>query len=121
MLCCEAKLSISEDPDVSRLGLGVSDSKSISFSTWSKIYSKAQYGRFSKGGPHLEMVSLFGHEVLVEMLIDKGADVNAQDGHYGDALQAASVDGHEQVVKMLLDRGADLLRYGDMEHPLFQN
>ncbi len=35
------------------------------------------------------------------MLIDKGADVNAQGGHYGNALYAASEGGHEKVVQML--------------------
>ncbi|SLM38718.1 ankyrin repeat domain containing protein [Lasallia pustulata] len=38
----------------------------------------------------------------------KGADVNAQGGEYGNALQAASERGHDQVVRMLLDKGADV-------------
>jgi hypothetical protein len=46
------------------------------------------------------------------VLTDKGADVNAQGGHYGNALQAASYEGHEQVVKMLLDKGADVNAQG---------
>jgi hypothetical protein len=32
------------------------------------------------------------------MLLDQGADVNAQGGHYGSALQAASAEGHKEVV-----------------------
>jgi ankyrin repeat protein len=39
-------------------------------------------------------------------LLDKGAEVNAQGGHFGNALQAASARGYKQVVKMLLDAGA---------------
>jgi ankyrin repeat protein len=31
-----------------------------------------------------------GHEQVVKMLLDEGADVNAQGGEYGNALQAAS-------------------------------
>ncbi|KAI1595117.1 Arp Ankyrin repeat [Pyrenophora tritici-repentis] len=46
------------------------------------------------------------------MLLDAGADVNAQGGHYGNALQAASTEGHEQVVKMLLDAGAEVNAQG---------
>jgi ankyrin repeat protein len=46
------------------------------------------------------------------MLLNKGADVNAHGGHYGNALQAASVDGHNQVVKMLLDKGANANVHG---------
>jgi hypothetical protein len=32
--------------------------------------------------------------------LDKGADVNAQGGYYGNALQAASVGGHQEIVKL---------------------
>ena len=46
------------------------------------------------------------------MLLDKGADVNAQSGLYRDALQAASEEGHNQIVQMLLDRGADINAQG---------
>jgi ankyrin repeat protein len=48
-----------------------------------------------------------GYKQVVKMLLDKGANVNAQGGYYYDnALQAASEGGYEQVVKMLLDAGA---------------
>ena len=42
---------------------------------------------------------------MVQMLLDKGAEVNAQGGHYDNALQAASAGGHHTVVQMLLDQG----------------
>lgn len=42
------------------------------------------------------------------MLIDGGADVNAQGGKFGNALQAAAWEGSTEVVKMLLDAGADV-------------
>jgi ankyrin repeat protein len=55
----------------------------------------------------------------VEMLLDKGADVNAQGGDYGNALQAASSEGHEQVVKLLLNKGADVnAQGGDYDNAL---
>jgi ankyrin repeat protein len=42
------------------------------------------------------------------MLLHKGADVNAQGGFYGSALQAASAQGRLKVVEMLLQKGADV-------------
>jgi ankyrin repeat protein len=42
------------------------------------------------------------------MLLDRGADVNAQGGRYGSALQAASSEGHDKIVQLLLDKGADV-------------
>jgi ankyrin repeat protein len=41
------------------------------------------------------------------MLLGAGAEVNAQGGEYGTALQAASRGGHEKVVQMLLVAGAE--------------
>jgi hypothetical protein len=48
----------------------------------------------------------------VRLLLDKGADVNAQGGVFGNALQAASSRGHEVVVRLLLDKGADVNAQG---------
>jgi ankyrin repeat protein len=58
-------------------------------------------------GNALQAASARGHEQVVKLLLDKGADLNAQGGEYGNALQAAAARGHEQVVKLLLDKGAD--------------
>ena len=48
----------------------------------------------------------------MRLLLDKGADVNAQDGLHDTALQAASHSGHEAVVRLLLDKGADVNAQG---------
>jgi ankyrin repeat protein len=42
-----------------------------------------------------------GHKLIVELLLEKRADVNIQSGYFGSALQAASMNGHEQIVKLL--------------------
>jgi hypothetical protein len=39
-----------------------------------------------------------GFDMVVQMLLDRGVDVNAQGGFYGNALQAASARGHDTVV-----------------------
>ena len=44
----------------------------------------------------------------MKLLLDNGANVNAQSEHYGNALYAASERGHEAVVKLLLDKGANV-------------
>ena len=49
---------------------------------------------------------------VVALLLEKGADVNAQGGYYGNALQAASLEGREAVVALLLEKGADVNAQG---------
>lgn len=63
----------------------------------------------SSGVAALVWASELGHlEVVKLLLLRQGADVNAQGGEYGNALQAASYGDHVEVVKLLLDNGADV-------------
>ncbi|KAL7768544.1 hypothetical protein ACKLNR_002845 [Fusarium oxysporum f. sp. zingiberi] len=55
----------------------------------------------------LYCVCLAGLLNVARVLIEKGADVNAPGGYWGNALQAASIKGHYEVAKLLLDNGAD--------------
>ncbi|MCJ1267408.1 hypothetical protein MMC22_007293 [Lobaria immixta] len=63
-------------------------------------------------GTVLIAASAKGHENVVQILMDAGADLNAQGGFYGNVLQAASAKGHEKVVQILIDAGADLNAQG---------
>ena len=57
-------------------------------------------------GP-LYVLSLRGHQKLITLVLaEVGADVNAQGGHFGNALQAASYGGHAEIVRQLLEHGA---------------
>ncbi|KAL8875972.1 MAG: hypothetical protein Q9198_005748, partial [Flavoplaca austrocitrina] len=70
-------------------------------------------GRYSTDyGTILHAASLGGHEFIVQILLKKGADVNAQGGRYGNALQAASRGGHDRVVQILLEKGANVNAQG---------
>jgi ankyrin repeat protein len=56
----------------------------------------------------------------VQLLLEHGAEVNAEGDSLGNALQAAIVNGYNKVVQTLLDHGADIktLRglYGNALH-----
>jgi ankyrin repeat protein len=58
-------------------------------------------------GEPLQVCSYWGWEKQVQELLENGAEVNAQGGRYGNALQAASAQGHVAIVEMLLKQGAD--------------
>lgn len=50
---------------------------------------------------------------MVQMLLDRGADVNLGTVYGKTALVEASARGHAQIVQMLLDRGADVNKRGE--------
>jgi ankyrin repeat protein len=48
----------------------------------------------------------------VQLLLDQGADFNAQGGHYDNALQTAATEGRQAIVQLLLDQGAEVNAQG---------
>jgi tetratricopeptide (TPR) repeat protein len=59
-------------------------------------------------GRALQAASSGGHDKVVQMLLNEGAELNLQTIVYDSALQAASSDGHERVTQMLLSRRAEI-------------
>ncbi|CAG7920562.1 unnamed protein product [Penicillium olsonii] len=60
----------------------------------------------------LQRASCNDYADVVIMLLHHGADLNAQGGHYGNALQAATVNGHGSMARFMIDNGADLNAQG---------
>ena len=46
------------------------------------------------------------------LLIENGADINAQGGQYGNALCTAIYMSHEAMAKLLTEKGADVNAQG---------
>lgn len=59
-------------------------------------------------GNALQAASSKGHEKVVKLLLEKGANINTQGGVDRNALQAACGAGHDNVVKILVEKGADI-------------
>ncbi|KIK51048.1 hypothetical protein GYMLUDRAFT_252394 [Collybiopsis luxurians FD-317 M1] len=52
------------------------------------------------------------NQAIVKLLLEKGANVNAQGGQNGTALQAAVTAGNEAILKLLLEKGANVNAQG---------
>ena len=48
----------------------------------------------------LQASSAGGYEAVVQLLLDKDADINVQGGRYGSVLQAALAHSHEVAVRL---------------------
>lgn len=73
-----------------------------------RLNSQAIHNCDSFGGTALYWASLQSHFTIVQLLLEKGADVNAEGGQLGNSLQAASFLGHIDVMRLLLEKGADV-------------
>ncbi|KAJ7269755.1 ankyrin repeat-containing domain protein [Mycena rebaudengoi] len=64
------------------------------------------------GGRALHAASWAGDDNAVELLLDKGAAINAQVAKHGSALCVASRRGHINTVRLLIAHGADVNGHG---------
>jgi len=63
-------------------------------------------------GAGVHYASFLGLRSCVSALIEGGADIEAEGGRFGTALQAASGRGHKEIVEMLLEKGANVKAVG---------
>ncbi|KAF9770460.1 hypothetical protein IL306_012005 [Fusarium sp. DS 682] len=84
------------------------------FQRWCRLY-QADYAWEEDPGPprasRLYYACLGGLAKAAKALVED-ADIDAEGGRYGNALQAASFQGHREVVQLLLDKGADVSAQG---------
>ncbi|KAJ6197954.1 ankyrin repeat domain-containing protein [Bipolaris maydis] len=107
-------------------GGGISQAKfldrfldSFPLSRWVKLdnlLEKHEVRRHTERGGYygnaLQAALAYSHKEIAMLLLDKGADVNAQGGQHGNALQAALARNHEEIAMLLLDKGADVNAQG---------
>jgi len=81
-------------------------------SSWWEIGFANVEQKNRNGVPLLQLAARGGNFAVTKALIELGADVNAQGGEYGNALQAASIRGGSATVELLLSKGADVNAQG---------
>ncbi|KAJ4243331.1 hypothetical protein NW762_014817 [Fusarium torreyae] len=85
------------------------------FQRWARLYQPDRDWDRDPGPPRgsrLYYACFVGLVLPARDLIGKGADVNAQGGEYGNALQATAYRGDEEIARLLLDKGADVNAQG---------
>lgn len=104
-----------EAEEVNRVAMSLLSTENPAYLTWIRLYDPEIPYREPDLGRGLESIAtplyyaaLLGSSTITRLLLGQRADVNAQGGNYGNALQAASAKGHKAVVKLLIEAGADV-------------
>ncbi|KAF9065842.1 ankyrin repeat-containing domain protein, partial [Rhodocollybia butyracea] len=93
------------------------DASQLSYINWIRIYGpERDWGAkcipdLNPGQIHSQLYYMAweGLALMIEYLIvEQMADVNAEGGHYGNALQAAAAQGNKDAVQLLLEHKADV-------------
>ena len=61
----------------------------------------------SDGRTPLSWPAWNGHDAVVKLLLEKGAELETKDSDGQTPLSWAAEDGHDAVVKLLLEKGAE--------------
>lgn len=104
-----------ETEKVCRLALSIFSTDSPAYHSWLQLHDP----ELGRKVPHLDRqlndiatplyyAAKLGLSKMTELLLEQGADVNAQGGSYGNALTAASSEGHTAVAKLLINANANV-------------
>ncbi|EXL39950.1 hypothetical protein FOCG_17452 [Fusarium oxysporum f. sp. radicis-lycopersici 26381] len=89
--------------------LRICNPDSNSYSAWFGIYWKTTGLMTTKYFTDLMIASYYGLHVIVKLLLDKDAKIEAKDSEHGQTpLSWAAREGHEAIVKLLLEKDADI-------------
>ncbi|GKU11494.1 unnamed protein product [Fusarium langsethiae] len=103
------KAEFIDDDIVIPSALRICDTGSKSYSVWFRIYWETLGRRTTKCFTDLMIASYYGHYVIVKLLLDNDAEIDAKDSEYGQTpLLWAAENGHDAVVKLLLDKDAEV-------------
>jgi pectate lyase len=95
----EPPLSLQEAAAIGDIGLVRSLlDKGVGVDSWDDPFLKTA----------LHRATMRGHKDVVELLLAKGADIEAGKFHIGTALHFAVEKGHKEIVELLIDKGADV-------------
>ncbi|KAH6959663.1 hypothetical protein BKA56DRAFT_457271, partial [Ilyonectria sp. MPI-CAGE-AT-0026] len=113
---------ITDDATIIPFALRICDPDSKSYLIWFRIYWETTYMTTTKYFTDLMVASYYGHRVVVKLLLEKGAKIEAKDSSYGRTpLSWAAGNGHEATVKLLLEKGVDVEAKGKYgQTPLWQ-
>ncbi|KAI0102193.1 hypothetical protein GGR51DRAFT_528100 [Nemania sp. FL0031] len=102
------KADVSDDAAIVSSAFEIYEPNSKSYWTWSQVYWDTKYDEDDETVPSLIVSSRLGHEAIVKLLLENGADIEDKDTEYADTpLIWAAEKGHEAVVKLLLENGAN--------------
>jgi ankyrin repeat protein len=107
-----------ETENVCRLALSIFSTNSPAYHNWLWLWDPdltifddcdpKRERELDKMATPLYYAARLGLGKITELLLDQGADVNAQGGACGNALTAASSEGHTAVAKLLINAGANV-------------
>ncbi|CAN9211420.1 unnamed protein product [Alternaria alternata] len=76
--------------------------------SWRPRYYRRVNQKNYNGETALHWAAIKGNKVLVRLLVDKGADVKAEDNNRKTVLHLAAQGADEVLVRLLVDKGADI-------------